>query len=97
MKVGEFLNEKRQNFSKFLAQRAKTMEQIQAAQQIAECSQSQFLNFIISELIPGQNDIKGLAKKILQSYQVEVNGFPQEDFDKVCRYLSLFIEIVSSV
>ena len=97
MKVGEFLDEKRKNFSQFLLERAKSLEQVQAAQQIAQCSQTQFLNFIIAELVPGQNDIPALAKKILGSYQVEVNSFPPDDFDRVCRYLHLFIETIAAL
>ena len=97
MKVGEFLDEKRNNFSQFLIGRARNPEQIQAAQQIASCSQAQFLNFIVAELVPGQNDIPSLARRILGSYKVDINNFPPEDFDKVCRYLRLFIDTLAAL
>lgn len=97
VKLGDFLETKRQNFSQFLLSHAKTDAQKDAAAQIARCPQSVFINKIITDLLPKRNDIPGLARQMLQSYNLNIDEFPAESVNKLHRYLQLFIESVAAI
>lgn len=105
MNVGNIINEKKNNFSKFLTEKILNNQKVNDESKkkineyidlIQNTSVDQFIFYIQKEIIKYKNKTNIFVENLFIIYDITEKEIEKEDIEKFKRYLDLFIKLISN-
>jgi len=105
MNVGNIINEKKNNFSKFLTEKILNNQKVNDESKkkineyidlIQNTSVDQFIFYIQKEIIKYKNKTNIFVENLFIMYDITEKEIEKEDIEKFKRYLDLFIKLISN-
>lgn len=96
MNKKEFLKEKLTNFSTFVKSAVNLNNKMRNDLiKLTEISVEEFTSVVMTHIVPHKDKVDAYVDKMLEEYGVNKSDVKTEDFNKLKRYIEMFIDIVT--